>query len=218
MRHLNDQYFSGNQLKEVAEPSVATDAATKGYVDGIVEGLVSPGVTFYGYTDTPAATANKVVTLIAPTDGFANGSKLLLHFNNAVLAGNSNTITVAGNQYMLAYHQAGITTAGIINAGDKALIVCVNSVAHVVVIDRWGVDMSAAQGTLPPLEGNAGRVLAVNNSATGVAWVPMGGGGNAGQLAVTDDDNGNIGLSLTGGSQSLSVTDDDNGNITLTLN
>ncbi|MBQ3734352.1 MAG: hypothetical protein II859_10365 [Bacteroidales bacterium] len=217
MRHLNDQYFSGNQLKEVAEPSVATDAATKGYVDGIVEGLVSPGVTFYGYTDTPAATANKVVTLIAPTDGFANGSKLLLHFNNAVPAGNSNIITVAGNQYMLAYHQAAITTAGIINAGDKALIVCFNSVAHVVAIDRWGVDMSAAQGTLPALAGNAGRVLAVNNGETGVEWVPMGGSG-ASQLAVTDDDNGNIGLSLTGGSQSLSVVDDNNGNITLTLN
>lgn len=190
MRHLNDQYFSGNQLKEVADPSVATDAATKGYVDAIVKNLVSPGGTFYGYTDTPAATANKVVTLIAPTNGFANGSKLLLHFYNAVPAGNSNTITVAGNQYMLAYHQTAITTAGIINAGDKALIVCYNSVAHVISIDRWGVDIAAAPS----------------------------GGGNVGQLTVTDDDNGNIGLSLTGSSQSLSVTDDDNGNITLTLN
>lgn len=85
MRFLNHQYFGGNQLKEVANPSVATDAATKGYVD----------------------------TAIANCSG--------------------------------------------------------------------------------------------------------GGGGSAGQLTVTDDNNGNIGLSLTGGSQSLSVTDD-NGNITLTLN
>jgi hypothetical protein len=216
MRHLNDQYFSGNQLKEVAYPSVATDAATKGYVDGIVEGLVSPGGTFYGYTDTPAATANKVVTLIKPTAWFANGSKLLLHFYNAVPAGNSNTITVAGNQYMLVYHQAAITAAGIINAGDKALIVCYNSVAHVIAIDRWGVDITAAQGTLPALANNAGKVLAVNSGENGVEWVPMS-GGSAGLLTVTDDDNGNIGLSLSGGSQSLSVTDDNNGNITLTL-
>ena len=214
MRHLNDQYFSGNQLKEVAEPSVATDAATKGYVDGIVEGQVLPGMTFYGYTDTPAATANKVVTLIAPTDGFADGSKLIIHFYNDV--GSGSTITVGGDSYLLTHHQYAIT-AGVIKAGDKALIVCFKSVAHVVAIDRWGVDMSAAQGTLPALAGNAGRVLAVNNGETGVEWVPMGGSG-ASQLAVSDDDDGNIGLSLTGGSQSLSVVDDNNGNITLTLN
>lgn len=217
MRHLNDQYFSGNQLKEVAEPSVATDAATKGYVDGIVEGLVSPGGTFYGYTDTPAATANKVVTLIAPRDGFVDGSKLILHFNHDVPAGHENTITVGGNTYALVYHQHGVTSAGIIKAGDKVQIVCYNGAAHIIAIDRWGIDITAAQGTLPALAGNAGRVLAVNNGETGVEWVPMS-GGSAGQLTVTDDDNGNIGLSLTGGSQSLSVVDDNNGNITLTLN
>lgn len=217
MRHLNDQYFSGNQLKEVAEPSVATDAATKGYVDGIVEGQVLPGMTFYGYTDTPAATANKVVTLIAPRDGFVDGSKLILHFNHNVPAGYENTITVGGNTYALVYHQYGVSSAGIIKAGDKVQIVCYNGAAHIIAIDRWGIDISAAQGTLPALAGNAGRVLAVNNGETGVEWVPMGGSG-ASQLAVSDDDDGNIGLSLTGGSQSLSVVDDNNGNITLTLN
>jgi hypothetical protein len=181
-----------------------------------VEGLVSPGVTFYGYTDTPAATANKVVTLIAPRDGFVDGSKLILHFNHDVPAGYENTITVGGNTYALVYHQYGVTSAGIIKAGDKVQIVCYNGAAHIIAIDRWGIDITAAQGTLPALANNAGKVLAVNNGENGVEWVPMS-GGSAGQLTVTDDDNGNIGLSLTGGSQSLSVTDDNNGNITLNL-
>lgn len=213
-RHLNDQYYGGNRLREVGTPSAGTDAANKAYVDGIVEDLVLPGMTFYGYTDTPTVTADKIVTLIEPKAGFSNGSKLLLHFYQDVGA-NGATITVGGGTYLLTYHQHAIT-AGIIKAGDKASVVCYNNVAHIVAIDRWGIDMSAAQGTLPSYTGNAGKVLAVKSGEDGVQWEPLTGG--AGQLAVMDDNNGNIGLSLIGGSQSLAVTDDDNGNITLTLN
>ena len=36
MRHLNTQYYSNNQLKEVAAPTESSDAATKGYVDAAV--------------------------------------------------------------------------------------------------------------------------------------------------------------------------------------
>ncbi len=36
MRHLTPQYFNYNQLREVATPTVATDAANKAYVDAAV--------------------------------------------------------------------------------------------------------------------------------------------------------------------------------------
>lgn len=45
----------------------------------------------------------------------------------------------------------------------------------------------------------------------------MSGGGHA-VLEVTDDNNGNITLTLSGAGAVLSVTDDNNGNITLSLN
>lgn len=51
MRHLNDQYFSGNQLKEVADPSVATDAATKGYVDAALANAGGGGHASLDVTD-----------------------------------------------------------------------------------------------------------------------------------------------------------------------
>lgn len=43
MRHLNTQYFSNNQLKEVAAPTASSDAATKGYVDAAVAGMSGAG-------------------------------------------------------------------------------------------------------------------------------------------------------------------------------
>lgn len=52
MRHLSTQYFNGNQLKEVAAPTEASDAATKSYVDDAT-GCSVRAVRVYGTTYQP---------------------------------------------------------------------------------------------------------------------------------------------------------------------
>ena len=48
-RHLNDEYFSGNKLKEVGAPVDGTDAANKDYVDGALSDISAlPASTKYG--------------------------------------------------------------------------------------------------------------------------------------------------------------------------
>lgn len=283
-RHLNDQYFSGNRLREVGAPDAATDAANKAYVDGIGiavyhfdwgehdEGVLTdrdgdpvtpqtiagsadagktvlletggrcyalgrydmsgspqemvfvavdfsaghgaaarldylyynsddgwdgdniglqerlesgtniktvgglsllgsgnltlPGTLFYGITNTAEATAEKVVALTNPTTGFANGSCLLLHFTYGVPAGYGNAVSVGGVSYALTYHQYGITTAGVINAGDKVLLYCYNAVAHVIAIDRWGADIAGK--TLLPTHTLHTTTIATAGSTTTV--------------------------------------------------
>lgn len=281
-RHFNDQYFSGNRLREVGAPAAATDAANKAYVDGIGiavyhfdwgehdEGVLTdrdgntvgpqaiagsadagktvlletggrcyalgrydmsgspqemvfvavdfsaghgaaarldylyynsddgwdgdniglqerlesgtniktvgglsllgsgnltlPGTLFYGITNTAEATAEKVVALTNPTTGFANGSCLLLHFTYGVPAGYGNAVSVGGVSYALTYHQYGITTAGVINAGDKVLLYCYNAVAHVIAIDRWGADIAGKQDAL--VASGANQNIKTINSTT----------------------------------------------------
>ena len=55
-RHLNDQYFGGNKLKEVGLPVDGPDAANKTYVD---EALAARGVHIYRtLTGTAAVTSS----------------------------------------------------------------------------------------------------------------------------------------------------------------
>lgn len=49
--------------------------------------------------------------------------------------------------------------------------------------------ISESGNQLPPFEGNANKVLSVNNSATGVLWVPQGGGGGGGGIPDVPNDN-----------------------------
>ena len=107
----------------------------------ILSDLEQPAPIFYGITNTAEATATKAVTLTNPSDGFVNGSFLLLHFTYAVPAGSDNAISVDGVSYGLTYHQYGVTSSGVVNAGDKVLLYCYNYVAHIVAIDRWGADI-----------------------------------------------------------------------------
>ena len=140
----------------------------------ILSDLEQPAPIFYGITNTAEATAMKAVTLINPSDGFVNGSFLVLHFTYAVPAGNGNAISVDGMSFMLAYHQYGVTSSGVVNAGDKVLLYCYNNVAHIVSIDRWGADIQGKQDALPAIANNAGKVLAVNSGGTGLEWANNG--------------------------------------------
>lgn len=97
---------------------------------------------FYGITNTPESTPTKTVELIEPQTGWYGGNLLLLQFTYGVPAGYGNAISVGGATYGLTFHQYGITTAGVINAGDKVLLYCYNNVAHVIAIDRWGSAIS----------------------------------------------------------------------------
>lgn len=142
MRHLNDQYYGGNLLREVGAPAESTDAANKAYVDALQRPV------FFGITNTAEATALKVVTLEEPASGFANGRLLQLYFTYAVPAGNDNAISVGGASYGLALHGIGITAAGVICAGDRVLLWCYNGFANVIAIDRWGADIAGKQDTL----------------------------------------------------------------------
>ncbi len=117
----------------------------------ILSDLEQPAPIFYGITNTAEATATKAVTLINPSDGFVNGSFLLLHFTYAVPAGSDNAISVDGVSYGLTYHQYGVTSSGVVNAGDKVLLYCYNYVAHIVAIDRWGADIQGKQDALPAI-------------------------------------------------------------------
>ena len=94
----------------------------------------------YCISNTGASTSSVVAVDVTHPSGFSprNGSMLLAHFNTDVPAAASLSVigTTLTNLY-LVYHQIGITT-GVLKAGDKALIYCINSVAHVVAIDRQG--------------------------------------------------------------------------------
>lgn len=103
---------------------------------------------FYGVTNGVADTATKTVTLTKPAGGFTDGSLLILHFNSNVLAGNSNVIQVGGLTYGLTFHGSLVTAAGVINAGDKVQLYCINAVAHILSIDRWGADIAGKQDAL----------------------------------------------------------------------
>lgn len=129
---------------------------------------------FYGVTDSQESSATKVVTLVKPATDFKNGSFLLLHFHYGVPAGNVNTISVEEQTYGIVYHQYGITSAGVINAGDKVLLWCYNAIAHVIAIDRWGKDIAGKQDALPAIANNVGKVLAVNSTGTDLVWITLG--------------------------------------------
>lgn len=89
-------------------------------------------------SNTGASTSSVVAVDVTHPTNFSprNGSMLLVHFNTDVPAAASLTVigTTLTNLY-LVYHQVGIT-ANILKSGDKALIYCINNVAHVVAIDR----------------------------------------------------------------------------------
>ncbi len=140
----------------------------------ILSDLEQPAPIFYGITNTAEATATKAVTLINPSDGFVNGSFLLLHFTYAVPAGSDNAISVDGVSYGLTYHQYGVTSSGVVNSGDKVLLYCYNYVAHIVAIDRWGTDIQGKQDALPDITNNAGKALVVNDGETGFVWKKLG--------------------------------------------
>ena len=129
--------------------------------------LEQPAPIFYGITNTAEATATKAVTLINPSDGFVNGSFLLLHFTYAVPAGNGNAISVDGVSYGLTYHQYGVTSSGVVNAGDKVLLYCYNYVAHIVAIDRWGADIQGKQDALVTSGANQNIKTINSNSLLG---------------------------------------------------
>jgi len=61
MRHLNDQYFGGNLLKEVGTPVEGTDAANKAYVDAAASG---GGIATHDFTHVANTTVNTATTTI----------------------------------------------------------------------------------------------------------------------------------------------------------
>lgn len=50
-RHLNDQYYGGNRLREVGTPAAGTDAANKDYVDAAVANAGGGGHASLDVTD-----------------------------------------------------------------------------------------------------------------------------------------------------------------------
>lgn len=110
--------------------------------------IALPNPIFYGVTNSPASSSTKVVTPAGPTTGFTNGSCLLLSFGAGVPTANYNVIQVGNDTYALTYQGQFVSAAGFINAGDKVLLYCINAVAHVIAIDRWGADIAGKQDTL----------------------------------------------------------------------
>lgn len=51
MRHLNDQYYGGNRLREVGTPVAGADAANKAYVDAAVANAGGGGHAALDVTD-----------------------------------------------------------------------------------------------------------------------------------------------------------------------
>lgn len=178
---------------------MATDAATKGYVDGAVK---TACVTFT-YRNHTLICDHSWDEIVALND---NGKIVFCKVDD-----NQRTyrLTICNEDYIeFSTVETGVEYEIFIENSD----------------DGWRTRTHPIKSTLNGLSDTAfaalqdGQILQYDSN-TG-KWKnanPPSGGGSAGQLTVTDDDNGNIGLSLTGGSQSLSVTDDNNGNITLTL-
>ena len=115
----------------------------------------------YCISNTGASTSSVVAVDVTHPSGFSprNGSMLLVHFNTDVPAASSLTVTgtTLTNLY-LVYRQVGIAS-GILKAGDKALIYCINSVAFVIAIDRQsGGDVEDWQ-TIVTSDGDTGITI-----------------------------------------------------------
>lgn len=88
MRFLNDQYFSGNKIKELGAPTEGTDAANKAYVDGL-RGLIPSGTC--DSTSTSKAKTVTIAGITALTDGL-----LIMVANNSVASASGVTLNVNG--------------------------------------------------------------------------------------------------------------------------
>ena len=108
-------------------------------------GDAEPGDTLCYCIENSGDTTSSVVAMdVAHPSGFAprNGSLIIAHFYSSVPAAAALTITGTALQNLfIVYHNVGIT-AGVINAGDNALILCYNNVAYVLTIDRQGGGVS----------------------------------------------------------------------------
>lgn len=106
-----DLSMSSNQIKDLATPTLDTDAATKKYVD---DHSSSTNLVFYGVCDTAAATANKVCTLINST-GFSlsAGVTIIVKFTNN--NSKSNPTLNVNNTGALPMYQYGTTVMATAN-------------------------------------------------------------------------------------------------------
>ena len=128
-----DELVSGTNIRTVNGKSL------------LGSGDVELGDTLCYCIENSGDTTSSVVAMdVAHPSGFAprNGSLIIAHFYSSVPAAAALTITGTALQNLfIVYHNLGIT-AGVINAGDNAHILCYNNVAYVLSVDRQGVGAS----------------------------------------------------------------------------
>jgi len=164
---LQKKLVSGTNIKTVNGNSLL------GSGDLSLSGKIFQGVTYSASSET-----TKVVTINTPANTtFEDGDLLFLRFYNDVAASVTGTIVSIGSKtYGIAYRNYGLQAAGVIKAGDNVLLHCFGGYAIIIAIDRWGADIASKQDALPPVANNAGKVLAVNNTANGLEWVAQSAG------------------------------------------
>ena len=134
-----------NKQDELVGEGVGQNIRTVNGKSLLGSGDVELGDTLCYCIENSGDTTSSVVAMdVAHPSGFAprNGSLIIAHFYSSVPAAAALTITGTALQNLgIVYHQYGIT-AGVIEAGDKALVWCYNNVAYVLTIDRQGVGVS----------------------------------------------------------------------------
>lgn len=136
----NDRWLKDIQGKQ-DELESGTNIRTVNGKSLLGSGDVELGDTLCYCIENSSDTTSSVVAMdVAHPSGFAprNGSLIIAHFYSSVSAAAALTITGTALQNLyIVYHNLGIT-AGVINAGDNALILCYNNVAYVLTVDRQG--------------------------------------------------------------------------------
>lgn len=105
-----------------------------------------PKAIFWAYTDSAEISSVKTITLIDPLDGFVDGSYIVVDFRvGGVSESDQNRLlinTLLGQRnYFIVYRGVSLNNGGFIKKADKVLFFCYQNYAHIISIDRWGMDL-----------------------------------------------------------------------------